>query len=413
MSGRITLREYTPTPLALSPADRHALLVDGEGKFGLSPISQPDVLQVNPNQYVGVMRLPSGLTLDLLPKVDLYNVMWMIAEVERLEGIDFARLERTVTIETFEDILEPIARVFVEQVEHLIDRGLYRAYVEVEDNLTAIRGRIDFREDLVRNVVLRHRTYCRFTEFSWDVPENQVIRQVVRKLAGWGFSRKLTVELLALDRQLEDVSLSHMTASDIDRFHYARQSEHYRPIHRFCRLFLDGFSLSEEAGDSPFDGFLMDMNVLFERFVAIKLHEQLQNQPGWRIVTQQQHALFHHQGTKIKPDLLLQDNGNNVLVADTKYKKRTGGDGTTADYYQMIAYCTVLGLNHGLLIYPRHFTDVDQRMQVIGSAIHIHELSIDLRESREAIEAGFAALSARMVGMSPVVQPFRLVGVVT
>src|SRR5690606_26052265 len=166
-------------------------------RLTITPTTTAGEFEINPNQYAGVMRLPSGQTLDLLPKVPLFNVMWMISEVERLEGIDFHRLERQANITTFEDILEPIAAAFVEQIKVLIERGLYRAYVEQEDNLTAIRGRIDFREDLNRYVVLRHRTYCRFTEFSRNVPENQVIRQVVRKLAGLRFSPRLTGELMS------------------------------------------------------------------------------------------------------------------------------------------------------------------------------------------------------------------------
>ncbi len=401
MPDRITLHEYTPKRLTLSPDDRDALLVDGAGRIGVLPTVVSGEFDVNPNQYVGVMRLPSGLTLDFLPKVNLYTVMWMIAEVERLEGIDFDWLEQHVTIDTFDDILEPIARVFVGQVEHLIDRGLYRTYVDTEDNLTAIRGRIDFREDLNRNVILRHRTYCRFTEFSWDVPENQVIRQVVRKLAGWGFSSELTLELMAIDRQMEDVSPSHFAAVDIDRFHYSRQSDHYRPVHRFCRLFLDGFSLSEHAGDSPFDGFLMDMNVLFERFVASRLRQRLlDHHPRWRVQTQHQTRLFHGQSNLVRPDLLLEHLHHTAMVADTKYKRRMGADGSPADYYQMITYCTVLGLQAGMLVYPRHEVDVEQGLLVRGSPIEIHEVSIDLHESRAAIEHEFARLAQRMIAVA-------------
>lgn len=394
MSERITLTEYTDREVHLATEDQAIFLADTRGRISVKPTIVPGTVVLNPQQYVGVVRLPSGLTLDLLPKVNLFNVMWMIAEVERLERINFERLEREVTISTFDDILEPIATAFVEQVEHLVDRGLYRAYIEEEDNLTAIRGRIDFREDLNRNVILRHRTYCRFTEYSWDVPENQVIRQVVRKLARWGFSSRLTGRLVSLDRQMEDISLTQMSAADITRFHYSRQSDHYRPIHRFCHLFLDGFSLSEGMGDSPFDGFLMDMNTLFEQFVAIKLQQALTNQhSSMRLNRQHSSPLFHDHTITIRPDLLLENAGAVTLAADTKYKKPEGAYGGSADYYQMITYCTVLGLNHGALIYPRHNIDIERRLPVRGSAITIHEVSIDLRISREAILRDFNRLA--------------------
>lgn len=397
MSDRITLTEYKDHEVQMEAGDQSVFMADTKGRISVTPTIVPGTVVLNPQQYVGVARMPSGVTLDLLPKVDLYNVMWMIAEVERLEGVSFERLDQEVPIRTFDDILEPIARAFVEQVEHLIDRGLYRTYIEQEDNLTAIRGRIDFREDLNRNVILRHRTYCRFTEYSWDVPENQVIRQVVHLLARWGFSTRLTDRLIALDRQMEDISRSHMTAAEISRFHYSRQSDHYRSIHRFCRLFLDGFSLSEAVGTTGFNGFLMDMNKLFENFVAIKLDAAIARlQSHMQLGRQRSFPLFHAHSNAINPDLVLESHGEVSLVADTKYKRRSAADGTPTDYYQLITYCTVLGLQHGVIIYPRHESDVDSKLMVTGSNITIHELSIDLHCSQEEITAAFNAIAWRL-----------------
>lgn len=395
MHTRVQLSEFERINLALDDSDQRMIRSDLAGKIGITPTVDRTVVELNPNQFVGVVRLPSGITLDLLPKVPLFNVMWMIAEVERLEGIDFTLLEQQANIATFDDILEPIARVFVDMVERLIDRGLYRAYVEEEDNLSAIRGRIDFQQDVSRNVVLRHRTYCRFTEFSWDIPENQVIRQVVRLLAGWGFSTRLSGRLMALDRQMEDVRRTDLRSDDIDRFAYSRQSEHYRPIHRFCRLFLQGFSLSEQVGESPFDGFLMDMNILFERFITLRVRAALQQKnPRLRLLSQSTHALDTANVMRIKPDLLLEDRGQYQLVGDTKYKRKTRDPN---DMYQMIAYCTVLGLPKALLIYPRHLADLDQYLEVRRAGIVVQEVSIDLRESRHAIASAIDGLADLMI----------------
>jgi hypothetical protein len=49
--------------------------------------------------------------------------------------------------------------------------------------------------------------------------------------------------------------------------------------------------------------------------------------------------------------------------------------------------------------------DIDQRLTVWGSDIRIHETSIDLRESREAIRAEIAALAQRMIDVANVSMP--------
>ncbi len=43
-----------------------------------------------------------------------------------------------------------------------------------QDNLGVVRGRIEFARDIRENYVLRQRTYCRYSELIWDIPENQV-----------------------------------------------------------------------------------------------------------------------------------------------------------------------------------------------------------------------------------------------
>jgi 5-methylcytosine-specific restriction enzyme subunit McrC len=258
---------------------------------------------LNPGSTVGVIRLPSGLQLEIQPKIPLTNLLWMLAAVEDLTAIEFKQLEDSVSLKEFDQILEIIADAFAGMVEHRLDLGLYRNYIEEEGNLTAIRGRILFAPDIAQDAVLRHRTYCQYTTYSWDLPENQVIRQVAWQLSGWGFSSGLTGRLVAFDHQMDEVSTSRSSAEDVDRFAYNRQSEDYRPIHRYCRFFLSGASLNEEAGDVAFDGFLWNMNALFETFVTTMLRRRLE--PRFRLKDQERSTLDMNRAVTIKPDLVL------------------------------------------------------------------------------------------------------------
>ena len=72
----------------------------------------------------------------------------------------------------------------------------------------------------------------------------------------------------ALDRRMDEVSLVSFQPAGVDRFRYSRLNADYVPLHRLCRLLLDGMSLSEEEGRTEFDSFLVDMNARFERFVG-------------------------------------------------------------------------------------------------------------------------------------------------
>lgn len=224
---------------------------------------------LNPNQFAGVLALPSGRRLQSRPKVPLRNLFYMMAVAHNLpfrhEPAGFA---------SFDKILEFVAFHFAGLVEERIDRGLYRSYVEREENLSTVRGRIAFAADVRHNNVLRHRTYCRYSELTWDIPENQIIRQVVHLLAGYGFRPDLRRRLGAIDTTVSEVTPTELPARALDDFRYHRLNNDYALLHAFCRLFLDGSSLREDAGPVEFRAFLIDMNALFEGFITRMLQER-------------------------------------------------------------------------------------------------------------------------------------------
>lgn len=394
MTDRLVIHEYENVPWDFSEDDLALLRGPLRQAFTVSRAMMGGGYLLNPGSTVGVIRLPSGLQIEIRPKIDMRNLLWMLATAEDLQGIDFRRLDEQVDLREFDQILEIIADAFAGMVERRLDLGLYRNYVEEEGNLPTVRGRILVAQDVHRNAVLRHRTYCRYTTYSWDLPENQVIRQVARMLSGWGFSPRLTGRFVALDHQMDEVSPSRLTASDVDRFSYNRQSLDYQPIHRYCRFFLNGASLDEDAGAEAFDGFLWDMNKLFEVFIARQLRARLP--APYRLADQVPGNLDTGRKVVIRPDLVLGRGGRDVLIGDTKYKRLDDAEHKHGDLYQMLAYCTALGVCTGVLLYPRHTTDVDTRLAVRNSAIHLREASIDLQGPIAQVETRLDALADRL-----------------
>ncbi len=55
----------------------------------------------------------------------------------------------------------------------------------------------------------------------------------------------------------------------------------------------------------------------------------------------------------MRPDLLCRRHGTPAAVADAKYKAERPEGFPNADLYQMLAYCTVLGLGEGHLVYAK------------------------------------------------------------
>ena len=265
---------------------------------------------------------------------------------------------------------------FAELVEQRIEGGLYRSYIELEENLRFLRGRIQFAEDLRRNAFARQRTYCEYAEFTWDIEENQIIRQVAHLLSGWDFPEELRLRLTRLDTALSEVTPTTLPASIVARFKYNRFNEDYRQIHQLCRLFLEGSSLHEEVGVFDSRAFLIDMNKLFEQFITEILREHTQ---GKVIVTAQSEVMLgENQKVSMRPDLLVGDAEGLLLVADCKYKRLEADAYKNHDFYQVLSYCIATKVDRGLLIYPLHEVEAEDVVNIRNSDIVIEQRTVNL-----------------------------------
>ena len=376
MSDVLHLTEYEEQSVALDREDAEYLAREFGQSISIRRDFSGDRYIVNPNQFVGVLSLPSGTRLELVPKVPVGTLFYMLAVAFDLPS---PFKNEQMQFDELDELIDVVVSYFADVVEERIRLGLYRSYVENEDNLGAIRGRIAIAEDVRRNHVLRHRTYCRFTEFTWDIPENQIIRQVVHLLGGWVHRPELRLRLRRIDRLLSEVSPARLSARVLDQIAYHRLNEDYRPIHQLCRLFLEGASLSESEGIFTFRTFLLDMNRLFEVFVTQALRDRAR--PPITVHDQERLFLGYDKTLPMRADIFVRFDGTAALIADCKYKRPEVAQFHEHDVYQLLAYCTAANLPRGLLIYPRHIVAVDDEVRVRNSAVRIRRASLDLSGS--------------------------------
>jgi 5-methylcytosine-specific restriction enzyme subunit McrC len=124
---------------------------------------------------------------------------------------------------------------------------------------------------------------------------------------------------------------------------------------------------------------MLDMNVLYEQFLTVSLAEALA--PDLAPLGQRTSHLDDDHRIQIRPDLSLLREGVPVLIGDAKYKLLEGDQTGHADLYQMLAYCTAEGIEHGLLVYPKWEGIAVSTVRVRTSQIAISRVSIDLSGS--------------------------------
>ena len=99
----------------------------------------------------------------------------------------------------------------------------------------------------------------------------------------------------------------------------------------------------------------------------------------------------------MKPDFLWTGRNGHQIVVDAKYKAEKPAGFPQADLYQMLAYCTVLGIPEGHLVYARGNEDAATH-RVVGAdvAITCHTLNLDAPPEDLLREVG--ALASRLAG---------------
>ena len=132
------------------------------------------------------------------------------------------------------------------------------------------------------------------------------------------------------------------------------------------------------------NGFLLDMPRLFEDFVTVALREALVSAYGGRVDDQDRNHFDEAGQVRLRPDIVWKIRGSAVAVIDAKYKAEKPAGYPNADLYQLLAYCTVLGLRSGHLVYAKG-NEEPARHVVRRSGIEIFCHAVDLDQEPDVL----------------------------
>jgi 5-methylcytosine-specific restriction enzyme subunit McrC len=152
----------------------------------------------------------------------------------------------------------------------------------------------------------------------------------------------------------------------------------YQPALHLAELILAGDSFEQRVGDIQVSGFVFDMWRIYEDFVCVALREAMA-QYGGRSTLQHHMHLDESGDVAMRPDYVWIRGGEPAAVADAKYKAEKPSGFPQADLYQLLAYCTVLGLKEGHLVYAKGNEDAREH-SVIGADVTIHCHTLDLAQ---------------------------------
>lgn len=383
----VVLREYQPRAIELTATAARDLTLAGGSRLSITIGDEPGIFVLKPTQWVGSI-VTDEVAVLIRPKVSIENLFTLLDV-----GIpDSAWNDRTFDYAASPNLLAAVADLYVRVVDQALARGVRRDYRAESDRLPALRGRIDFVEQL-RRPGSEVPIACRFDEYTADIAENRALRLASRTLLRVpGVAPVTRRGLMGTLARLEEVSDSYIAPDAVDRIVITRLNRHYVPALRLASVILRNLTLADRSGSVGATSFLLDMNDLFQRWVGARLRRHLRGvldvdeEPRWHLDVGRHVAM--------RPDLTFRRAEDLAGVADVKYKVTDTGLGRHGDYYQLLAYATASGLPDGVLIYCQGDGDA-LPLEVItrGSGKRLLTYQIDMTGDREHLESSVAALA--------------------
>jgi len=382
MDAEIRLHEHERREVRLSPSQVVSLRQTLADKLEIWPTGEPERYVLKAGSHVGFVALPDGRTLVIEPKLPIETLFALLAAVYDPQRDIFR--DETQDYATVQALFEFVVRIFVAHVEDLIARGILKSYRCLTDDPVALRGRLLFSETLHRRPVLRDRHWCTYSQFTPDVAENRILRWTAFRVRPYRYREtSLSGRLRRIGLALAKVELDPEARHLFEQLSFHRLNDPYRPALALARLLLDHLTFSGTAGSEPFLAYLVDMNWLFERYVGAVLKREAGHW-GIRAIEQDPHYLDTGNHVRVKPDVVLYQWDNPLMVVDAKYKL----DAKQGDLYQVVAYCHALGLTQAVLVHPASERSPEGVVAIRGPGdMRVRYLSLDLTGGPAELEA--------------------------
>ena len=255
------------------------------------------------------------------------NIYYMLAYAfQVLKQSDYQQ----VASEEFENIYDLFSAILYKGISRQLKQGLYREYVEKNENLSTVRGKIDINGTILNKLNRKQRLACEFDELSENNIFNSILKTTALVLIGERTVKKENRQALRKIMPFFD-NIDGMDPVSIkwNTLNYKRNNQNYKMLMNICYFILDSLLQTPRKGESKLGSFSDEkMAKLFEKFVLeyyrfnhAYLSEVSAAQIKWDISEASDESDFYLL-PMMQTDIALRNN-DKTLIIDTKYYTNT------------------------------------------------------------------------------------------
>lgn len=317
------------------------------------------------------------------------NIYYMLCYTfygDRLNEKDEASLGE----EAFENIYNLFSLLLYMILKKQIKKGLHRGYNSIEEEISAIRGKIKLNQTINKNSILNKRVVCEFDEYNENCLMNQVFKTTIYFLIKYKeIGNNTKIILKKTMNYFHNVDLIEVGNIKWDRIKFNRNNISFKYAIDICKLIITGLIVSDKDGNNDFKEFLDDAKVswIYEKFIKSyyrKHYPELNASSKKLYLTDDQLMEFI---PLMKTDITLEYK-DKILIIDAKFYNKILKSNyfdskhktiSNDNLYQILAYVDnqdpyKVGNVYGMLLYAQ---TIDEPPISIVKKINRHKIIIE------------------------------------
>ncbi len=175
-----------------------------------------------------------------------------------------------VGAEEFEHIHDLFAAILSKGISSQLKQGLYKEYMEKQENLPVLRGKLEIQETVYNRMQKKQMVFCQYDELSEDNLYNQILKTTCLLLLKQPtVSKEKKEKLKRVLLFFKDIKELDAKKIKWEQLRYWKNNQNYCMLLNLCHLVLDGMLLTTEQGSYKLTSFLDEkkMSHLYEKFI--------------------------------------------------------------------------------------------------------------------------------------------------
>ncbi|OJF76098.1 MAG: 5-methylcytosine-specific restriction endonuclease system specificity protein McrC [Treponema sp. CETP13] len=226
--------------------------------------------------------------------------------------------------EEFENTADLLSSILVKGISVQIKRGLGKEYIDIQEPLSSLRGKIDISESIKTQSLIKQQLVCTYDEFSVNSYLNRILKTTLGLLLRYDIPKARKKEIRNTLLYLKDVDTLDLYKINWN-IRFNRNNQTYQMLITVCYLVVKGLLQTDSQGNMKMQKFLDEQKMcrLYEKFILEyyrKKYPKLKasaSQIPWQLDNGISTML-----PVMQSDIMLTD-GSKTLIIDAKYYSKT------------------------------------------------------------------------------------------